>query len=154
MTLKVRTCLWYDGNAEEAIDFYVSLVPGSRIESRFHPEPDAPPLVIDFTLGGAPYQAINGGPQFRFNEAASVSVLCPDQAETDRLWNAFLADGGTEGQCAWLRDRYGLWWQIVPEALPRLLSAPDREAAGRVMQAMMGMTRIDVAALEAAARGN
>jgi len=154
MTPRVRTCLWFDGNAEEAVSFYVSLLPGSRIESWFRPSGDAPPLVIDFTLGGAPYQAINGGPQFTFSEAISISVLCPDQAETDRLWHALIADGGTEGQCAWLRDRFGLWWQIVPEALPRLLADPDREAAARVMQAMMEMKRIDVAVLEAARSGN
>lgn len=153
MEARVRTCLWFEGKGEEAARFYVSLIPHSRIESEFCPDPEGPPLVVNFTLGGTPYQVLNGGPHFKLTEAASISVLCEDQEETDRLWNAFLADGGAESQCGWLKDRFGLSWQVVPEALPRLLSDPDREAAGRAMQAMMGMRKIDIAALEAAHRG-
>jgi len=154
MTAKVRTCLWYDGKAEEAARFYVSLLPDSRIENVFRPTPDSPALVVNFILAGTPYQGLNGGPQHPFTEAASISVLTEDQAETDRLWAALLADGGEPKACAWLTDRFGLCWQIVPEALPRLLSDPDPAAAGRVMEAMMGMVKIDIAGLEAAHRGS
>lgn len=150
MSPKVRTCLWYDGTGEEAARLYVSLVPDSRIEDIFRIGPDAPPLVVNFTLAGTPYQALNGGPAHPHTPAASISVLTADQAETDRLWTALLADGGVESRCGWLTDRYGLSWQIVPEVLPRLLGDPDRAAAGRVMEAMMGMVKIDIAALEAA----
>lgn len=149
----VRTSLWYDGNAEEAVAFYVALLPGSRIESTFRPSPDAPALMINFTLQGTPYQALNGGPEFRFNEAASISVVTENQAETDRLWDRLTTDGGTESMCGWLKDRYGLSWQIVPKALPRLLASADREAAGRAMAAMMKMRKIDIAALTAAFAG-
>ena len=153
ITTKVRTCLWYDGKAEEAARFYTSLLPESRIESVFRPAADGPALFVDFVLGGTPYQALNGGPKYTFSEAASISVVTSDQAETDRLWAALLADGGAAKQCGWLADRYGLCWQIIPEALPRLLGDPDPAAAGRVMQAMMGMAKIDIAGLEAAHRG-
>lgn len=149
MNAKVRTCLWFDGNAEEAARFYVSLIPSSLVENVFRPSPDSPVLIVNFTLDGAPFQGLNGGPQFKFNEAASISVLTKDQEETDRLWNALTADGGNESQCAWLKDRFGLSWQIVPEVLPRLLGDPDHEAAGRVMQTMMTMKKIDIALLEA-----
>ena len=150
---KVRTCLWFDGNGAEAAEFYVSLLPGSKVESSFSAETGATPLVIDFTLAGTPYQILNAGPQHPQTEAASISVLTKDQEETDRLWAALLADGGGERVCAWLRDRYGVFWQIVPEALPRLLSDPDRAASGRAFQAMMQMVKIDIAALEAAFHG-
>lgn len=109
-------------------------------------------MIIDFTLAGTPYQILNGGPQHRQTEAASILVLAEDQAEADRLWFALTADGGAEGRCGWLKDRWGLSWQIVPKAVPALLGSEDREAAGRAMQALMGMTKIDAAALEAAAR--
>ena len=128
MTAKVKTCLWFDGKAEEAANFYVSLVPDSRIEAVFRPSQNAPALMVEFSLGGTPYQALNGGPAHIFSEAASISVRTKDQEETDRLWNALIADGGSEGRCAWLKDRYGLSWQIVPEALPRLLSGQVRLA--------------------------
>jgi predicted 3-demethylubiquinone-9 3-methyltransferase (glyoxalase superfamily) len=152
MSAKVRTCLWFASDGLEAARFYTSLLPDSRIDSTFATAADAQPLLVDFTLCGAPYQILNGGPEFRQTEAASISVLTADQEETDRLWAA-LTDGGAESQCGWLKDRWGVSWQIVPEALPRLLSQPDREAAGRVMQAMLAMVKIDVAALEAASRG-
>lgn len=154
MTAKVRTCLWFNRDGEEAARFYVSLLPNSGIEDRLRPEPDKPPLIVNFTLAGAPYQALNGGPQFTFSEAASISVMTGDQAETDRLWTALIADGGSESQCGWLRDRFGLSWQIVPDCLPRLLSDTDTAAAGRVTQALLRMRKIDIAALEAAHRGD
>lgn len=153
MTAKVRTCLWFDGQAEEAAQLYVSLLPDSSIESTFRPQKDGPALILNFSLCGTPYQALNGGPQFKHSEAASISVVTKDQEETDRLWNALTADGGAESMCGWLKDRFGVSWQIVPEALPRFLTDPDREAADRAMKAMMGMRRLDIAALEAAFRG-
>ncbi len=149
---KVRTCLWFEGRGDEAAEFYVSLLPDSRILSRFSPAPGAPPLVIDFLLAGTPYQILNAGPAFKPSEAASIVVLTRDQAETDRLW-ATLTDGGSESQCGWLKDRYGVSWQIVPEQLPALMSQPDAAAAGRVMQALMSMRKLDLPALEAASRG-
>jgi predicted 3-demethylubiquinone-9 3-methyltransferase (glyoxalase superfamily) len=153
MSAKVRTCLWFDGDGEEAARFYVSLLPDSEVESLYRPTADAPPLVVDFRLAGTPYQALNGGPQFPHSEAASISVLTENQAETDRLWAALTADGGSESRCGWLNDRFGVSWQIVPEAVPRLLGADDREAAGRAFQALMGMVKIDIAVLQAAFDG-
>ena len=150
---KVSTCLWFDGDAEAAAAFYTSLLPDSRITNVLRPAPDGPALLVEFTLGGAPFQALNGGPQYRFSEAASISVGTEDQEETDRLWAALIADGGSESQCAWLKDRFGMSWQIVPKALPRMLGSSDRVASGRAMQAMMGMRKIDIAALDAAYRG-
>ncbi len=147
---KVRTCLWFDGRGEEAAEFYVTLLPESRIEDIVRPEPAGPALVVEFTLAGAPYMVLNGGPQFRHTPAASISVLTKDQAETDRLWEALLEGGGSAGHCAWLTDRFGVSWQIVPEAVPRLLGADDKAAAMRARDAMMTMGKIDIAALEAA----
>src|SRR5690554_2109273 len=152
MTAKVRTCLWYDGKAEEAAQLYVSLLPDSAIESAFRPQENGPALIVNFSLSGAPYQALNGGPQFKHTEAASISVVTKDQKETDRLWTALIADGGAENRCGWLKDRFGVSWQIVPEALPRFLTDPDHEAADRAMKAMLGMRKLDIAALEAAFR--
>ncbi len=153
MDAKVRTCLGFRDQAEDAARFYVSLLPGSEIESVFRPDPSGPALMATFTLAGTPYQALNMGEYAKLTGAVSISVLTKDQAETDRLWAALLADGGAEIQCGWLTDRFGVSWQIVPEILPRLLTAPDRAAAGRAMQAMMGMVKLDIAALEAAFRG-
>ena len=150
---KVRTCLWFDDQIENAANFYVSLMPDSVIENTVQPDPDGHPLVIEFTIGGTPFMLLNGGPMFTHSEAASISVLTEDQDETDRLWSALTADGGGEGQCGWLKDRYGVSWQVVPKTMPRLLSDPDREAAGRVMQAMMTMKKIDIAALQTAFNG-
>ncbi|WP_428407843.1 VOC family protein [Hyphococcus sp.] len=150
---KVRTCLWFDKNGKEAVDFYVSLLPDSYIETNFTPEQSGPPLIVEFTLAGAPYMILNGGPMFKHTPAASISVLTKDQAETDRLWNALVADGGEESMCAWCVDRFGVSWQIIPERLPQLLQSDDKAAAGRAQQAMMQMKKIDIAALEAAFRG-
>ena len=153
MTHKVSTCLWFDANGEEAATLYTSLIPGSKIISVFRPTASGPALVVDFTLAGTPYQALNGGPMFKHTEAASITIMTQDQAETDRLWAALIANGGTESRCGWLKDRFGLSWQIVPEILPKLLQNPDQAASGRTMQALMGMQKIDIAALEAAFRG-
>ena len=154
MSAKVRTCLWFEANGEEAAAFYVSLLPDSRIESSFRKSEAEPPLVVNFTLCGTPYQVLNGGPHYKLTAAASISVTTADQAETDRLWQALTADGGKEIQCGWLVDRFGLSWQIVPEAFPRLLGGPDKAGAARAFQAMLGMIKLDIAALEAAYSGN
>jgi len=150
---KVRTCLWFENQGEDAARFYVSLLPDSHIENIVRADPDGPPLVVEFTLAGAPFMVLNGGPQFTHSEVASISVLTTDQEETDRLWNALVADGGAEGQCGWLKDRFGVSWQIVPEHVPRALASTDRAAANQAMQAMMGMRKIDIAAIEAAVSG-
>lgn len=149
---KVRTCWWFNGKALEAARHYVSLLPDSRLEGDVTPA-SGEPLVVEFTLAGAPMMILNGGPHYAQTPAASISVLTEDQAETDRLWAALLEGGGKESQCGWLSDRFGVSWQIVPRRLPELLSSPDREAAGRVQAAMMQMIKLDIAALEAAARG-
>lgn len=155
MTIKtnVAICLWFDGQAEEAAEFYTSLIPDSEIRSISRPAEDQPALMVTFVLGGVPFQALNGGPQYKHSEAASISVTTKDQAETDRLWNALTADGGREGKCAWLKDRFGVSWQIVPAALSAYIGSSDREASGRAMQAMMGMNKIVISELEAAFNG-
>ncbi|MCX3063105.1 VOC family protein [Streptomyces beihaiensis] len=152
---KIRPCLWFDGQAEEAVNFYVSLFEDSEILDvmRWGEEGPGEPgaaLMITFRLAGTQYQALNGGPEFTFTEAVSLSVDCADQAEVDRLWDRLTADGGEESMCGWLKDKYGLSWQIVPRVLPDLLTGPDRERADRVMAAMMKMRKIDVATIEAA----
>ncbi len=150
---KLRTCLWFDNQGEEAAQFYVSLLPDSHIEKVYKPDPDAPALVVEFTLAGAPYMVLNGGPYYKLNPAASISVLTTDQEETDQLWSALIADGGSPSQCGWLIDKFGLSWQIIPEALPRLMGSDDRAAAQRAHNAMMKMGKIDIAALESAFNG-
>jgi predicted 3-demethylubiquinone-9 3-methyltransferase (glyoxalase superfamily) len=137
----------------EAAEFYVTLLPESFIESSYTPPGKAEPLHLEFTLAGAPYQIINGGPHFKLSPAASISVLMEDQAETDRLWSALLANGGEESQCGWLADRYGLSWQIVPKALMSAVTTKDAAAAERARQAMYKMRKIDIAAIEAAFNG-
>lgn len=139
----VSVCLWYDGNAEEAARLYTSLIPNSEVTS-------ISPVMVTFTLDGVPFQAMNGGPQFKPTEASSIVVSTQNQEDTDRLWSALTADGGSEGRCAWLKDRFGVSWQIVPQILPKLLGASDRQAADRALQAMLKMSKIDIKALEAA----
>lgn len=147
---KVRTCLWFESDGEAAAEFYVGLIPNSQIEDVVRPGPGAPAIMITFSLAGTPYQILNGGPQFKATPAASIAVLTEDQAETDHLWDALVADGGEEGRCSWLVDRFGVSWQIVPKRLSELLSAEDRAGAARAQEAMMGMNKIDIAGLEAA----
>ena len=149
----VRTCLWFEKDGEAAARLYTSLLPESRIESSFHPEPGKPPLVVDFVLAGVPYQILNGGPQFTQSEAASIAVTVENQAEADRLWHALTADGGEESQCGWLKDRWGVSWQIVPQPVIDMLMADDREAADRAMAAMMTMKRLDAAEMRKAFNG-
>ncbi len=159
ITPRITPCLWFDGQAEEAARFYVSLLPDLQIDRIARAPGDYPAgqagqvLLVDFTLAGQKFQALNGGPQFQFNEAVSMSLRCADQAEVDRLWSALTADGGKPVQCGWLKDKYGLSWQIVPEALPRLMESGDAAQAARVFQAMMQMVKLDVAQLERAFKG-
>ena len=156
---KIAPCLWFDGEAEEAAKFYVSLLPDSRIDKIMRSPSDYPGgskgqvLTVDFTLAGQQYMGLNGGPEFKFTEAISFTINCEDQAEVDRYWDALIADGGAPVQCGWLKDRYGLSWQITPTILPRLMADPDPEKARRVMEAMMKMVKIDVAAVKAAYEG-
>lgn len=149
----IRTCLWFNGNGHEAADFYVSLLPGSAVESRFGAIESGAPLMVNFHLGGVPYQVLNGGPQHPLSHAVSISVTTEDQAETDRLWDALTADGGAEVQCGWLTDRFGLSWQIVPHGVMAYLGGPDADGAARATQAMLTMRKLDLAAIEAAYRG-
>lgn len=152
---KIATCLWLEAPAEEVADFYVSLFDDASVTGVMRPAPDAPAMLVEFALAGVPYQVLNGGPGAPPpSDAASLAVVTADQAETDRLWSALTAEGGSEGRCGWLKDRYGVAWQIIPGALPRLLDSENREAAGRAMEAMLGMSRLDVAALEAAYAGD
>lgn len=153
----VSTCLWFAKDAEVAVRFYVSLVPDSSIENIVRSPADWPGgqkgdvIMVSFTLGGQSFQALNGGTPANYGTAASLSVECADQAEVDRLWTALTADGGAEIMCGWLRDRWGVPWQIVPALLPRLLADPDPSVAGRVFAAMTKMVKLDIAALERAA---
>ena len=156
---KVTPCLWMDGTAEEAAEFYVSLLDDSRIDRIVRSPADNPStpagavLTVEFTLAGQPFVALNGGPEFRFTEAVSFIIHCEDQAEVDRLWDALTSGGGSPGPCGWLKDRFGLSWQIIPRALDEMLTDPDQERAGRAMQAMLSMGKIDIAALRAAFEG-
>jgi predicted 3-demethylubiquinone-9 3-methyltransferase (glyoxalase superfamily) len=149
---KIVTYLWFDNQAEEAANYYTSLFPDSKIASSM-PGPDGNPMVVNFQLAGQEFIALNGGPQFKFTEAISLLVNCQDQAEVDRLWNKLVGDGGEESQCGWLKDKYGLSWQIIPTALGEMLGDPDREKAGRAMQAMLQMRKIDVATMRNAFEG-
>jgi predicted 3-demethylubiquinone-9 3-methyltransferase (glyoxalase superfamily) len=150
-------CLWFDGNAEEAAELYVSLLPDSRITKVWRAPTETPSgpegivMTVDFTVGGQPFQGLNGGPHYTFNEAVSFVIECDDQAEVDRLWDALTADGGEPGPCGWLKDRFGLSWQIVPRRLNELLDDPDEGRARRAMDAMLQMHKIEVAELERAA---
>ena len=156
---KITPNLWFDGNAEEAANFYVSLLPDSHIENVWRSPADNPStpagavLLVDFTVAGQRFTGINGGPQFAFTEAISFVIDCEDQAEVDRLWDKLTADGGEPGQCGWLKDRFGMSWQVVPRQLGELLGDPDRERAGRAMEAMLRMSKIDVEALRRAFEG-
>lgn len=152
MIHSIRTCLWFrDGRGREAAEFYCSLIPGSQVEKIFVGDNGYSTFsVIDFSLGGVPYQILDAGPHFTLTEAASISVATADQAESDRLWSALTADGGEESHCGWLKDRYGVSWQIFPKRLIELTTSPDKNVASKAMAAMMTQMRIDIAAIEAA----
>lgn len=158
MKQKITTFLWFDGQAEEAAKFYSSVFKDSKIVSILRGPPGTPGgegsvLLVAFQLAGQEFLALNGGPGHPFTEAISLSVDCESQEEVDELWSRLTADGGAPIQCSWLRDKYGLSWQIVPNILPRMLADKDPQKAGRAMQAMMGMTKIDIAKLQAAYDG-
>ncbi|MBD0290867.1 MAG: VOC family protein [Thermoleophilia bacterium] len=152
---KITPCLWFDTEGEDAATFYTSVFPNSRIVevSRYGeagPRPAGTVMTVAFELEGQPFVALNGGPDFTFNEAISFQVSCETQAEVDEFWSS-LSEGGQEGPCGWLRDKFGVSWQVIPTALPRLLGDPDHERSQRVMQAMLSMKKIEIDELERAA---
>jgi predicted 3-demethylubiquinone-9 3-methyltransferase (glyoxalase superfamily) len=158
MPHKVSTCLWYDDNAEEAVNFYVSLIPDSRVTvvTRYGqdaPMPEGTALTVVFQLAGVEYMGLNGGPIFPQSEAASIVVQCDAQDEIDHLWNALTARGGKESRCGWLKDRFGVSWQIVPSRIGEWMTSPDREASNRALAAIMQMGKIDIATVERAFGG-
>jgi predicted 3-demethylubiquinone-9 3-methyltransferase (glyoxalase superfamily) len=155
ITNSIRTCLWFgDGRGPEAAEFYCTLIVGSRVERVFRSHNGMGDFsVTDFTLGGVPYQILDAGPHFTLTEAVSISVETPDQAETDRLWTALTANGGQESMCGWLKDRYGVSWQIIPRRLTELTLSTDKAVSGKAMAAMMTQNKIDIAAIEAAVFG-
>ena len=158
-TQRITPCLWFDTQAEAAAAFYVSLFPNSSILSlsRYGPGrnlPEGLAMKVQFCLDGAQFQLMNGGPMYTLNEAASLTVNCTDQAEVDRLWAALTSEGGSEGRCGWLKDRFGVSWQIVPTDLPDYLGGADRAGAGRAMQAMLAMKKLDIDVIAAAYRGD
>ena len=156
---KISPCLWFDGEAEEAAKFYVSLLPDSRIEKIQKNTVDSPAgkagsvLVVDFRLAGQRFMALNGGTRFEYTHAISFKIDCADQAEVDRLWDALSANGGSVERCGWLKDRFGVSWQIVPAALVRYLGGSDPAGAQRAMQAMMQMFKLDIEGLRKAYEG-
>jgi predicted 3-demethylubiquinone-9 3-methyltransferase (glyoxalase superfamily) len=155
-TQTICLCLWFDRQAEEAAQLYTSIFLDARIDGMLRASVDTPganigeTLLVDCTLAGQKYQALNGGAHDRFNDAMSLVVTCPDHAEVDRLWDALLADGGQPVQCGWLKDTFGVSWQIVPDALPQMLNDQDRDKSKRVMEAMMQMVKLDIGALQQA----
>jgi len=157
---RITPCLWFSGEAEEAVNFYVSLLPDSKIEVAQRSSVDTPGnkagsvVVVEFTLAGQRFMAINGGRRFEYTNAVSFKIDCADQAEVDRLWDALTANGGEPGRCGWLKDRFGVSWQIVPTALPKYLGGADRSGAQRAMQAMLAMGKLDIAGLKRAYEGS
>ena len=154
----IAVCLWFDGQAEEAANFYARTFPDSHVDAVHRAPGDYPSgteggvLTVEFTVLGMPFLGLNGGPQFKFDEAVSFQVYTADQAETDRLWNAIVGNGGAESECGWCKDKYGLSWQITPRALMEAVTDSDPAAAKRAFEAMMTMKKIDIAAIEAARR--
>jgi predicted 3-demethylubiquinone-9 3-methyltransferase (glyoxalase superfamily) len=153
----ITVFLWFDGQAEEAADFYTSLFPNSKVTDvarygEVGPGEPGAVMTVAFELDGRKFVGLNGGPQFTFNEAVSFAINCETQAEVDEYWER-LGEGGEHGPCGWLKDRYGVSWQVVPTALPELLAQPDREAAQRVMATMLTMSKLDVEPLRRAAEG-
>lgn len=154
---KITPCLWFDTQAEDAANFYTGIFPNSRVVDVSHygsagPRPEGMVMVVNFELEGQPFMALNGGPEFTFNEAISFQVNCDSQEEVDDYWDK-LTDGGQEVACGWLKDRFGVAWQIVPTVLDELVRDPDPERSQRAMKAMLGMTKLDIAELQRAADG-
>jgi predicted 3-demethylubiquinone-9 3-methyltransferase (glyoxalase superfamily) len=152
----ITPCLWFDGRAKEAAEFYTGIFPNSRIDRVDRSAADNPSvkegevLTVSFTLDGRPFMGLDGGPDFQFNEAISFSIDCADQVEVDRYWELLTADGGAPGPCGWLKDRFGVSWQVVPRQLNEMLNSSDRDGARRAMDAMLQMGKIDVEQLRAA----
>jgi predicted 3-demethylubiquinone-9 3-methyltransferase (glyoxalase superfamily) len=159
MTAKNTICLWYDGTALDAATFYAKTFPDTSVGAVHHAPSDYPSgkkgdvLTVEFTVMGIPCIGLNGGSTFKPDEAFSFQVATDDQAETDRLWNAIVGNGGQESACGWCKDKWGLSWQITPRALTQAIADPDRAAAKRAFDAMMTMRKIDIAAIESARRG-
>jgi predicted 3-demethylubiquinone-9 3-methyltransferase (glyoxalase superfamily) len=149
---KITTFLWFDDKAEEAMQYYTTLFPDSKLLESM-PSPEGKLMGGRFQIAGQEFMVLNGGPQFKFNEAISLYVNCDDQAEVDRLWDKFIADGGEESMCGWLKDKFGLSWQIIPSGMTELISNPDEAKAGRAMQAMLKMKKIDLAEMQKAFDG-
>lgn len=156
---KITPMLWFDQNAQEAAAFYTSIFPNSRIDEVVRAAADNPSTkegdvsTVEFTLDGTTFVALNGGPHFQFNEAVSFVIDCADQAEVDRYWDALIADGGEPSMCGWLKDRFGVSWQVTPRRLLEMTASDDRAAAERATKAMLQMQKLDIATLEAAFRG-
>ena len=162
MTQKITPCLWYDGNAKEAADFYASVFKDSEIgktskydeaSSKASGQPEGSVLVVEFEIAGQKFVGLNGGPHFKFSEAISFMIDCKDQAEVDYFWLRLTADGGEESQCGWLKDKFGLSWQVVPSVMSSLVTGPDPEGAKRAMAAMMTMKKIDIKTIQDAYDG-
>jgi predicted 3-demethylubiquinone-9 3-methyltransferase (glyoxalase superfamily) len=156
---KIATCLWFNGEAEEAATLYTSLLPNSHIDSVNLAPADNPSsatgdvLTVDFTLDGEPFVGLNGGPDFTFNESVSFMIKCEDQAEVDRYWTALILGGGNPSQCGWLKDKFGVSWQVIPKQMDEYLKSTDREAARRAFEAMLKMSKLDVEQLREAYEG-
>lgn len=159
MTPKTTICLWYDGTAEDAANFYAKTFPDSAVQRVYRAPGDYPSgkkgdvLTVDFTVAGIACMGLNGGPAFKHSEAFSFQIATDDQAETDRLWNAIVGNGGQESECGWCKDRWGVSWQITPRVLTEAIADPDPAVAQRAFAAMMTMRKIDITAIEAARRG-
>ena len=156
---RITPNLWFDGQAEEAAEFYCSIFPNSKVTAVTHYTEGSPGtpgavMTVSWVLDGQDYTGINGGPMFKFSEAVSLAINCADQAEIDYYWEKLTADGGEESQCGWLKDKFGFSWQVIPADWEQFHSDTDPEGAARAMQAMMGMKKIDIAAMQAAAAGN
>ena len=156
MSQKITACLWYDGNAQEAAEFYASVFKDSEIgmtakydeaSSKASGQPEGSAMVVEFEIAGQKFVGLNGGPYFKFSEAISLMIDCKDQAEVDYFWSRLTADGGEESQCGWLKDKFGLSWQVVPSVMSSLVTGPDPEGAKRAMAAMMTMKKIDIRAI-------
>ena len=161
--MKIAPCLWFDDQAEEAAKLYTSIIPNSQIKSilrygeagtEVHGQAAGKVMVVNFELDGQPYSALNGGPQFTFNEAISLQIFCDTQEEIDRYWKALIDDSKGPGQCGWLKDRFGVSWQITPSAIGELLGDQSTEAGKRAMNAMLKMTKLNVDELRAAREGD
>ena len=159
MNPKNTVCLWYDGDAEQAANFYAKTFPDSAVKAVHRAPGDYPDgkeggvLTVDFVVAGIPCMGLNGGPHFKHNESFSFQIATDDQAETDRLWNAIVSNGGQESECGWCKDRWGISWQITPRVLMEAVTDPDRAAAKRAFEAMMHMKKIDIAAIKKARAG-